>query len=93
MIVDTVVSRTVVPRLLDTLSRSWEVGRLEVELPDGATHTFGPEDAHRRARPGMSRTRHPMAERRHLGWRQRPRSARQARSRFVTSARGYDALP
>jgi cyclopropane-fatty-acyl-phospholipid synthase len=63
MIVDTVVARAVVPRLLATLRPSWQVGRLSVELPDGSTHHFGPETDRQSAR---IRIRHPAFFRRLL---------------------------
>jgi cyclopropane-fatty-acyl-phospholipid synthase len=49
MILDTIIARAVVPRLLETLRRSWQVGRLDVTLPDGTIHAFGPDDATRAA--------------------------------------------
>jgi cyclopropane-fatty-acyl-phospholipid synthase len=43
MSTDAFIARLVVPRLLETLRRSWTHGRLVVHLPEGASHAFGPE--------------------------------------------------
>jgi len=50
MITDTLIARMVVPRILGRLRDSWSTGRLLVEMPDGQTHAFGPENADRSAR-------------------------------------------
>jgi cyclopropane-fatty-acyl-phospholipid synthase len=43
MSTDTLIARLVAPRLLDTLRRSWDTGRLVVELPGGESQAFGSE--------------------------------------------------
>jgi cyclopropane-fatty-acyl-phospholipid synthase len=50
MTLDSLFAHATLPRLLDTLRRSWTVGRLEVELPDGTSHAFGSPASARRAR-------------------------------------------
>ena len=50
MSTDSLIARFAVPRLLHTLRDSWSTGRLEVEMPDGGRHLFGPTDSPRSAR-------------------------------------------
>jgi len=50
MIVDRLITRALIPGLLQTLERSWVLGRLTIELPDGSVHAFGPPDAKLQAR-------------------------------------------
>jgi cyclopropane-fatty-acyl-phospholipid synthase len=56
MIADSLVTRALIPRLLRSLERSWALGRLTIELPDGSVHAFGPPDAKLRARVKVKQT-------------------------------------